>query len=159
MNVSIVGLGYVGLPLAVLVSKKYKTYGIDLDKKKIALINNKQSPIKDPFLEKEMLSSNINAGRDFSVVSDSDIVIICYVRSNEKEGIGFVDNPNRINVAHTRCRREIVIIGDLEGLKRQSRNNIFDRMSRAFSRDGELVEVTEYMLKEISENIQSSLQK
>jgi len=91
--------------------------------------------------------------------AESDIVIICYVRSNENEGIGFVDNPNRINVAHTRCRREIVIIGDLEGLKRQARNNIFDRMSRAFSRDGELVEVTEYMLKEISENIQSSLQK
>ena len=91
--------------------------------------------------------------------AESDIVIICYVRSNENDGIGFVDNPNRINVAHTRCRREIVIIGDLEGLKRQSRNNIFDRMSRAFSRDGELIEVTEYMLKEISENIQSSLQK
>lgn len=91
--------------------------------------------------------------------AESDIVIICYVRSNENDGIGFVDNPNRINVAHTRCRREIVIIGDLEGLKRQARSNIFDRMSRAFSRDGELIEVTEYMLKEISESIQSSLQK
>ena len=91
--------------------------------------------------------------------SESDIVIICYVRSNKNEGIGFVDNPNRINVAHTRCRRELVIVGDLEGLKRQAENNIFDRMSRAFSRDGELIEVNEYMLKEISENIQSSLQK
>lgn len=82
--------------------------------------------------------------------AESDIVIICYVRSNEKDGIGFVDNPNRINVAHTRCRREIVIIGDLEGLKRQAKSNIFERMSRAFSRDGKLIEVTEDMLKEIS---------
>jgi hypothetical protein len=81
--------------------------------------------------------------------AESDIVIICYVRSNNGEGIGFVDNPNRINVAHTRCRREIVIIGDLEGLKRQAKNNIFERMSRAFSRDGELVEVNEKMLEEI----------
>ncbi len=85
--------------------------------------------------------------------AESDIVIICYVRSNKKEGIGFVDNPNRINVAHTRCRREIVIIGDLKGLKRQAGNNIFERMSRAFSRDGELIEVTEDMLKEISVDI------
>ncbi len=91
--------------------------------------------------------------------AESDIVIICYVRSNKNEGIGFVDNPNRVNVAHTRCRREIVIIGDLEGLKRQARNNIFERMSRAFSRDGKLIEISENMLKEISENIQSSLQK
>ena len=90
--------------------------------------------------------------------AESDIVIICYVRSNEDEGIGFVDNPNRINVAHTRCRREIVIIGDLENLKKQARNNIFERMSRAFARDGELIEVNENMLKEISESIMASLQ-
>ena len=85
--------------------------------------------------------------------AESDVVIICYVRSNKNEGIGFVDNPNRINVAHTRCRREIVIIGDLEGLKRQAGNNIFDRMSRAFLRDGKLVEVTEDMLEKISKDI------
>ena len=88
--------------------------------------------------------------------AESDIVIICYVRSNDNEGIGFVDNPNRINVAHTRCRREIVIIGDLEGLKRQARSNIFERMSRAFSRDGKLIEITEDILKDICENINIS---
>ena len=91
--------------------------------------------------------------------AESDIVIICYVRSNKNEGIGFVDNPNRINVAHTRCRREIVIIGDLEGLKRQSKNNIFKRMSRAFLRDGELVEVTESMLEEINRKTKFTLHK
>ncbi len=79
---------------------------------------------------------------------ESDIVIICYVRSNENGGIGFIDNPNRINVAHTRCRREINIVGDLECLKRQARNNIFVRMERAFRRDGEVIPVTEAMLAE-----------
>ena len=89
--------------------------------------------------------------------AESDIVIICYVRSNDGDGIGFVDNPNRINVAHTRCRRELVIIGDLEGLKRQAKNNIFERMSRAFARDGELVQVDEKMLAGIAEEIKPSL--
>jgi hypothetical protein len=79
---------------------------------------------------------------------ESDIVIICYVRSNENGGIGFIDNPNRINVAHTRCRREINIVGDLDCLKRQARNNIFVRMERAFRRDGEVLQVTENMLPE-----------
>ena len=74
---------------------------------------------------------------------ESDAVIICYVRSNEQGGIGFVDDPNRVNVAHTRCRREMMIIGDFECLKKQSKNSIFQRMERAVKRDGEIVQVTE----------------
>ena len=77
---------------------------------------------------------------------ESDAVIISYVRSNEGNGIGFVDDPNRINVAHTRCRREMVIIGDLDCLKKQSGNKIFHRLERAIHRDGEIINVTQKML-------------
>ncbi len=85
------------------------------------------------------------------------MVIISYVRSNEGEGIGFIDNPNRINVAHTRCRREMHIVGDLECLKQQAGNKIFERMERAFRRDGEIIDVSEYMLKEIVTEVSPSL--
>jgi GTPase SAR1 family protein len=78
---------------------------------------------------------------------ESDAIIICYVRSNDNRGIGFVDDPNRINVAHSRCRREMVIVGDLDCLKRQARNEIFTRMERCFERDGEIVDVTEALLE------------
>lgn len=84
---------------------------------------------------------------------ESDIVIICYVRSNDGGGIGFVDNANRINVAQTRCRREMHIIGNIECLKKQAQSRIFERMERAFRRDGEVITVTEYMLKEIAETL------
>lgn len=73
---------------------------------------------------------------------ESDLVIICYVRSNKDGGIGFIDNPNRINVAHTRCRREMHIIGDIECLKAQAKNKIFERLEKAFRRDGEIISVT-----------------
>ena len=73
---------------------------------------------------------------------ESDIIIISYVRSNDGDGIGFIDNPNRINVAHTRCRREMHIVGDLECLKKQAVNKIFERMERAFRRDCEIIEVS-----------------
>ncbi len=72
---------------------------------------------------------------------ESDIVIISYVRSPKDGGIGFVDDANRINVAHTRCRREMVVIGDMDSLKTNARNNIFIRMERAFQRDGEIVNI------------------
>lgn len=82
---------------------------------------------------------------------ESDMVVISYVRSNRDGGIGFVDNPNRINVAHTRCRKEILIIGDLECLKRQARSDIFVRMERAFNRDGEIIDVDEELFGAMSE--------
>lgn len=81
---------------------------------------------------------------------ESDLVIISYVRSNTDGGIGFVDNPNRINVAHTRCRKELIIIGDLECLKRQAKNDVFIRMERSFRRDGEILDVDAELLGEIS---------
>jgi hypothetical protein len=73
---------------------------------------------------------------------ESDVVIICYVRSNAGEGIGFIDNSNRINVAHTRARREMVVVGDLDNLKEQAKSRLFERMERAIRRDGEIVNVT-----------------
>ena len=33
--IGVIGLGYVGLPLLLLINKKFKVYGFDIDKKKI----------------------------------------------------------------------------------------------------------------------------
>ncbi len=82
---------------------------------------------------------------------ESDLVLISYVRSNKDKGIGFVDNLNRINVAHTRCRRAITIVGDLECLKRQANTDVFARMERAFARDGEIVDLDEELFGQMSE--------
>ncbi len=73
---------------------------------------------------------------------ESDAVVICYVRSNDGRGIGFVDDPQRINVAHTRCRRELIIIGDIDCLKANAGNHIFERLERAVSRDGQIIDIT-----------------
>ena len=35
VTVAVIGLGYVGLPLALLAAKKYNVFGIDKDKKKL----------------------------------------------------------------------------------------------------------------------------
>ena len=39
LNLAIIGLGYVGLPLSLLLSKKNQVVGIDIDKKKINHLN------------------------------------------------------------------------------------------------------------------------
>lgn len=40
MKIAIIGLGYVGLPLAVLMSEKYPTVGFDIKQHRIAELNN-----------------------------------------------------------------------------------------------------------------------
>ena len=77
-TVTVIGLGYVGLPLACLLAKKgFKTYGIDIDENKINLINKRISPIKDKKLEKDLKNCKIFATSDFKVVRKSDIIVIC----------------------------------------------------------------------------------
>jgi len=79
-TVCIIGLGYVGLPLLCLsIEKGYKTYGFDIDKEKIELINKGISPIKDKFLEEKLkkLKGKIEATADSGVLKKSGIIIIC----------------------------------------------------------------------------------
>ena len=52
-KVSVVGLGYVGLPLALLASKKgYSVTGIDLDLAKVSSINHNKDPIGEEYIAK-----------------------------------------------------------------------------------------------------------
>ena len=77
-TVCVIGLGYVGLPLAVrCVEKGYRVYGYDLDKKKINLINAGKSPIEEKFLTENLPKFRLTASRDAKVIKKSDIVLIC----------------------------------------------------------------------------------
>lgn len=76
---SVVGAGYVGISVAVLLSQKNLVSIVDIDKDKVNLINARKSPIKDSlvteFLEKKDL--NLNATDDLEMsVRESEIVIL-----------------------------------------------------------------------------------
>lgn len=51
MNITVAGLGYVGLSLACLLSKHNNVIAIDINENRVADINNSISPIKDAFIE------------------------------------------------------------------------------------------------------------
>ena len=47
-KVAVVGLGYVGLPLALLADKNgYEVIGVDINKNNIEAINAKKAPFED----------------------------------------------------------------------------------------------------------------
>ena len=39
-TIGVIGLGYVGLPLLLLINKKFKVLGFDINKQKVEMIKN-----------------------------------------------------------------------------------------------------------------------
>jgi UDPglucose 6-dehydrogenase len=56
MKIVVVGTGYVGMSMAVLLSQNHEVVALDIDSKKIELINHKKSPIEDELIEEFMLN-------------------------------------------------------------------------------------------------------
>jgi UDP-N-acetyl-D-galactosamine dehydrogenase len=46
-SIAVIGLGYVGLPLALEFSRKYKVVGFDINPKRVDMLNRKEDPSKE----------------------------------------------------------------------------------------------------------------
>jgi UDP-N-acetyl-D-galactosamine dehydrogenase len=74
--VAVVGLGYVGLPLAVEFGKKYRTLGYDLSEAKIASYRNYCDPTGEVSTEGLKAASKLTVSTDPKVISEADVIII-----------------------------------------------------------------------------------
>lgn len=79
--VGVVGLGYVGLPLAVEKAKAgFKTIGFDVQEEKVKLVNqghNYIGDVVDSDLTRLVNEGKLSATTDFSFVKDVDFIAIC----------------------------------------------------------------------------------
>ncbi len=81
VTVTVVGMGYVGLPLALNFAKAgLRTLGLDIDPQKVATLNRGESYIEH--IEAARIATvleggNFEATTEFSCVADSDAVVIC----------------------------------------------------------------------------------
>ena len=60
MKITVVGLGYVGLSNAVLLSKHNEVIGVDINQDRVDAVNAKQSPIIDAEMSKYMAEKDLN---------------------------------------------------------------------------------------------------
>jgi UDPglucose 6-dehydrogenase len=60
LNITVVGTGYVGLSLAVLLSKDHKVLALDINEELVNKINQRCSPIKDTKIEEWLLKKELN---------------------------------------------------------------------------------------------------
>ena len=81
ITVGVVGLGYVGLPLAVEKAKAgFRTIGFDVQEEKVKLVNdghNYIGDVVDDDLKKLVDEGMLSATTDFSFVKDVDFIAIC----------------------------------------------------------------------------------
>jgi len=78
-NISIVGLGYVGLSNAILLAQRNNVIAIDTDQYRVDLINQKKSPIQDIEINSYLKDHNLNliATTDWiPAYQNSDIIIV-----------------------------------------------------------------------------------
>ena len=75
LNISVIGLGYVGLPVAFFLSKKYKIIGVDNNKNRIASLK-KHIDYNKSCSKKDLKNSNITYTSNYKNTNKSDVLII-----------------------------------------------------------------------------------
>ena len=95
--VGVVGLGYVGLPLAVEKAKAgFKTIGFDVQSQKVKMVNdghNYIGDVVDSDLNNLVKAGKLQATTDFSFVKDVDFIAICVptpLNAHQEPDISFV---------------------------------------------------------------------
>ena len=80
VKIAVVGTGYVGISNAVLLAQRNRVVALDIDARKVAMINAKTSPIADPEIEEYLANRPLDltattdreeayAGADFVIVA------------------------------------------------------------------------------------------
>jgi UDPglucose 6-dehydrogenase len=93
MKITIIGAGYVGLSMAVLLSQHNEVTVLDIIKEKVDLLNDKKSPIIDKEISEYLESKDLNliATLDkIEAIKNSDFVIIA-TPTNYDEKKNFFD--------------------------------------------------------------------
>lgn len=68
---------------------------------------------------------------------EKDIIVMSCVRSNERQGIGFLNDPRRLNVALTRAKYGIITVGNPKVL---SKHTLWNHLLNYYKENGVLVE-------------------
>ena len=79
LNIAIAGTGYVGLSIATLLAQHNHVTAVDIVPEKVAMINNRKSPIQDEYIEKYLREKELDltATTDGAAAyKDADFVVI-----------------------------------------------------------------------------------
>ncbi len=75
-NICVIGLGYVGLPVALAISKKFNTIGFDIDKKRLLNLK-KKIDTNNEFSKKDFSKKKISFTDNYKDIKNCNFFIVC----------------------------------------------------------------------------------
>lgn len=134
MKIAVMGMGYVGLSNAVLLSQNNEVVAVDIIPEKVDMINNRISPIVDKEIELYLVEKKLNlkATLDYkSAIKDAVYVIIAtptnydskknfFDTSSVEDAIEKVieNNPNAVMII-----KSTIPVGYVESVRRKYNDN------------------------------------
>tara|TARA_A100000164_G_scaffold338605_1_gene333009 strand:+ start:776 stop:2065 length:1290 start_codon:yes stop_codon:yes gene_type:complete len=97
-NISIIGLGYIGLPLAIEFSKYFNVIGFDIDKKRVRELNEGIDRTKETVIKKNF-SKNIYFTNNIKKLQNSNVFIITVptpVKRNNKPDLSYLKKASEV---------------------------------------------------------------
>lgn len=138
MNIAVAGTGYVGLSIATLLAQHNHVTAVDIIPEKVEMINRRQSPIQDEYIEKYLAEKplDLTATLDAkSAYQDADFVVIAAPTNYDSQknyfdtsavetviGLVMEANPNAVMVI-----KSTIPVGYTESIRKKTggRNILF----------------------------------
>ena len=88
MTIAVAGTGYVGLSIATLLAQHHQVLAVDIVPEKVAMINRRQSPIQDEYIEKYFAEKQLDltATLDAEMAyKEAEIVVIAAPTNDDSQ--------------------------------------------------------------------------
>ena len=118
IKVCVIGLGYVGLPICLRSSYKFKTFGFDTNKLRIKNLNKKFDQ-NNEYKKKDFSNKNLTFTDKIYKIKNCNFFIICVptpIKKNNNPDLGAVENSfNTISkicfmsINNKICRMNVVL--------------------------------------------------